>query len=183
MTIQTLLESFESQVVDSAAPAPEFERGYEEGFAAAQAAASADATQLNDKLVQSIADINFTYAEARSQVLRSLGPLFDMIARRALPHCVANGFAEQLAQHLVEIAGTDVGSMSLHVHPDQVERVKATMGETAIKVAGDPNLTPFAAWVGQSDRETLIDMDGLLAGISEALSAISSYQKDNAQDG
>ena len=181
MTVALWLEPFGDEQSATSAPSPDYERGYAEGNAAARAEALEDATRLNDQLVQTVADINFTYAEARSQVMQSLRPLFQTITVKVLPHCVENGFAGQVVDALMQIAPSDTEGLSIYVHPNQVASVKAVLGD--VSIAADPNLTDYAAWIGHDGHETLLDVDGLLARIAETLAALHTYQEDDAQHG
>ena len=185
MSVELWLESFDGEKLARPMPSPDYERGYENGYAAGQSEALSDAERLQDQLVQAVADINFTYAEARSQLVQSLQPLFHTIIERVLPHCVENGFAGQLADQLSSMSSRSGSMMCLHVHPDRLMSVTAALGSVseAVEVAGDPDLTPYAAWIEHGGHETLMDVDGLLAGISETLGAINAYQEDDEQHG
>ncbi|WP_296425989.1 hypothetical protein [Yoonia sp.] len=173
------LESFEEIVSDRSGPSADFNDGYAEGIAAGRAAAQADAVALTEAFVQSIADIDFTYAEARSQLLQSLGPLFQTLCKKILPHCVATGFAGQLADQLLHAAAADAaGPIKIHVHPDQRNAVEAATKTlpTQLRVLTDPALTLHAAWIQQGTNETLLDADSLLSHINAALAAISNTE-------
>ncbi len=173
------LESFENVLSNDAAPNPEFNEGYEAGLAAGAAAAQAETEALNAAVVQAIADIDFTYAEARGQVLSALTPLFTTIAERILPHCVSTGFATELAAMLVEAAEADTSAeMMLHVHPDQQAAIEAAIQNiaTSVTVTADPALSVHAVWIKSGRQETLLDIDVLLQRINEILGAIQTTE-------
>lgn len=175
MTHTLSLESFEDGLTDVAGPSKAFEQGYQEGLNAATATAAADQAIIDEKLVEALNGINFTYAEARGQLLGALAPLLSVIVKKILPHCVEIGFAEQLADILAQAAACDTATpMTLHIHPSQrhaVENATAKINAQLL-IHEDPNLSKHAAWIRQDRDETLLDADNLLASISEALSAI-----------
>ncbi|MEJ6403202.1 hypothetical protein [Yoonia sp. 2307UL14-13] len=178
------LESFEAALNDDG-HGPDFNQGYAEGFAAGEAAAKADGAILDDRLVQNVADLSFTYLAARMQIFKSLEPLFDAIAERLLPHCVQTGFPKQIAHMLLQNADAALPPATLHLHPDTVSAVVAAVKDVPldIKIATDPHLTPHAAWIGQAGQEVRIDMDRALADIKEILAAISTAEEESEHYG
>lgn len=171
------LESFEAALADDDSQSSGFNEGYQQGFDAGCAAAAADQAALSAALVQSINDINFTYAEARAQVLQSLGPLFETLIAQVLPHCVENGFADQLVGALAQGAAIDTnGAICIHVHPDQQDAVEAATADlpTEIDVLADPALGLHAAWIKRDATETKLDLDRMLVQITEVLCAIAN---------
>lgn len=170
------LESFETVATDSFDQGQAFAQGYDEGFAAGLAAANADNATLSSSLVQTFSDISFTYAEARAQILQSLGPLIETLTSAVLPHCVVSGFAGVLAQELSSIAGADTSApICVHVHPDQqvaVQQVVAGL-QSEITVQTDHSLDLHAARISRANTETQLDLDQLLMQITEALNAIT----------
>lgn len=174
------LESFENAIADDGAPNADYNQGYEEGLAAGFNTAKAESETLTAALVQAVSDIDFTYAEARGQVLAALSPLFATIAERILPHCVSTGFATELADMLAEAAAADTAARTvLHVHPAQLAAVEAaiTTLPSAVTVVADPALDEHAAWIENGHSETLLDVDALLKRITEVLGAIHPTDK------
>jgi len=170
------LESFEVEIPEDTSLSTEaFQQGYEEGLQSGIAQATADAAALQADFVQNLGNIDFTYTEARSQLLASLAPLLTTIVEKILPHCVAEGFAGQVADRLLQAAAQDASAaISLHIHPSQRSTVEAAIQNADMQVIlhDDPQLDMHAAWVRQKRSETLLDVDSLLAAISETLGAI-----------
>lgn len=169
------LESFDEDVVEDAPSEEAFQQGYQQGLEAGTAQAAAETAALNAELVQNIGNIDFTYAEARGELLGALTPLLTTVVEKILPHCVAEGFAGQLTNLLLEAAKQDgAAAINLHIHPSQRAGVSAALTDSPAQVTlhDDPGLTPHAAWIGHGRKETLLDVDGLLMTISETLGAI-----------
>lgn len=180
------LESFEADEADDNNAAVAFNDGYQQGFDAGQAAAAADHMALAAALVQSISDIDFTYAEARAQVMQSLDPLFEALTTAVLPHCISSGYAKQVADILTSAAAADTeGPFRLHVHPDQVPAVDAATADLAgkIKIVPDAALSAHAAWIQHGAGETHLDLDRLLTQITEALGAVANPEYRTATHG
>lgn len=171
------LESFEAVAAGDHSQSPDYSQGFEDGHAAGLAAARAADAALTEQFVQSILDIDVTYAEAQGQILRSLAPLFDTIVARVLPLCVDLGFADQLAAILREAAECNMGApLSIEVHPDRHDAVAQAMAglSTQVHLQTDPALGPHAARIGKAPAESLLDIDAMLAGIRDIFGAIHS---------
>lgn len=169
------LESFDNGAADDPTTSKDYHQGYEGGFAIGVETANAEAEALSAQFVQSLNAIDFTYAEARNQLLASLEPLLLNVAAKILPHCVENGFVGQLADILQQAAAQDATSaVTLHIHPSQKAAVESAAQNTAAQViiATDPTLNKHAAWIKHGRQETLLDIDGLLDAIGETLRAI-----------
>lgn len=180
------LESFEEALVEDVTESDDFQQGYQEGLQAGIAQSAADAAALSAELVQNIGNIDFTYTEARSQLLGSLAPLLTTIVEKVLPHCVAEGFAGQLADLLLQAAGEDANAaMTLHIHPSQRTAVETASQDMAgqVTIQDDPQLDMHAAWIKQERSETLLDVDNLLVTISAALGAIHHTEDRNEDHG
>lgn len=174
------LESFDSQRVDDSAPTASYQDGYDEGYAAGLQAANAQAAALSEDCLHALNTIDFTYAEARRQTLDALTPFLHALAHKVLPHCVENGFADQIAQILVDAAEQQASeAVTLHVHPSQNAAIAQVAEKTAANVIihADPDLGQHSAWIKHAGTEAHLDMDALLAAIAETLRAINYLEK------
>ncbi len=172
---RVLLESFEGDMKDPAKLPEGFENGYEEGFAAGIAAAAETQAMLEQELVQSIADLEFKYEEARGEITRSLRPLFSVITEKLFPLLLAEGFADQIATTLQETVsqGATTG-FSLSVNPKQHDAVAAVLSAmtTTVDLSVDPTLPMNAARLRHDQSALHVDFDQLLADIRIILSAV-----------
>ncbi|MEM9787413.1 MAG: hypothetical protein AAF801_12990 [Pseudomonadota bacterium] len=169
------LESFDNPATEDQAQNATYQDGYDAGYAAGQSAARDEAAALSEECVQGINTLDFTYAEARKQVLDELAPLLRQIAQKVLPHCVATGFADQIASLLIDATENSIAdAVVLHVHPSQKAAVTQAVQRTSanVDVQTDPKLSEHAAWVKHAGTEAHLDMDALLAAISDTLSAL-----------
>lgn len=169
------LESFDDTDIAEAVENRGYDDGYAEGYAAGLQTARVEQATLTEECVQALNAIDFTYAEAQRQMLDALQPLLRDLAEKVLPHCVANGFAGQIAALISNAIEQSAGTtLTLHVHPDQQTAIATAAHTTTanIVVTADESLSPHAAWIKHAGSEAFLDMDGLLAAITAILSAI-----------
>ncbi len=171
------LESFEDSMAQGDPVNEDYNRGYAEGLVAGTAAAKLENAALQEKFVQAICDIDFTYAEARGQLLSSLAPLFTALVAKVLPHCIDTGFAGHLSEELLNAAQRDIDEpIWLYVHPENIASVQAMSIElpARIRLQPDETLDLHAAWIEKRERGTLLDTDALLAEITMTLSMLTN---------
>jgi len=177
------LESFDQAETAEVVESGSFQEGYDEGYAAGLETARAEQAALTEECVQALNAIDFTYVEARRQMLDALRPFLQDLAEKVLPHCVANGFASQITALISDAVEQSAGAaLTLHVHPTQQAAIAQAAETTAanIMVLSDPKLSPHAAWVKNAGSEAFLDMDGLLASIAGILGAINITDDRNA---
>lgn len=180
------LESFETILSEDNGPPAAYQEGYDEGYRAGLVTAATDNATLTASLVQTIGDINFTYAEARAQALQSLEPLFQTLTAKLLPHCVSTGFAGLLSREIADAAASDTDAIiRLHVHPDQEVAVAQAIRDLpgTITILPDPSLDLHAAWIQRGTTETELNLDRLLAQITDALEAITPFEDRTESNG
>ncbi len=168
------LESFDSAPSAPAGPSGDYQRGYEDGQEDATHAAQSGEAALQADLVQAVSDLEFTYEEARSEVMRALGPFLETLISTILPHCVSNGFVSQIMSILRDAAAVDlVDAPTIMVHPSQQQAVAQALESwpANLSVGVDDSLNPYAAWLRLAPEETLLDLDHLMAEISTLIGA------------
>jgi flagellar biosynthesis/type III secretory pathway protein FliH len=143
--------------------------GHAAGFAAAQASRDERETSLRNEAIQAIMDMDFTYAEARSQVLRSLVPLLDSLVTQFLPALSRQTTVPTIVDMIMSAAWEDSKApMVVHLHPDVLPSLQdAFPGSPSFSVAllADETLSPGQAILLHREAETLLDLDGILARI------------------
>lgn len=172
MDLVLQLEAFDADDPKDASASAAYQTGFAAGLEAGTAAAHDATDQLHIALLQSLTQISCSYAQARQEVLSSFATLVTGLTESLLPHCVAQGFAAQVADLVLRAAATGPDQpISIHVHPDQVSKLQAFIDGTAVSaiVTADPTLSPQAAWIGQAGAETCLDMDRHLAEVTQIL--------------
>lgn len=150
-----------------------FEAGYRAGWDDAVAAQTDQETELRAEIARNLQGLAFTYHDARSHVLRALGPLVADLAARLLPAIAQAALpqlvAEALAPYAEIAAETPVQVM---LHPSVRQRVEALLGTTPglpLTYQEDEALSPGQIWLALGETETRVDIDAALATIRTAL--------------
>ena len=176
---QVKLESFEDDALLAELPDEGFAQGFTEGHAAGLAAAKAEQAALAHELVQSIADLQFKYEEARGEMIRGMGPLFAALTEKVFPQCIAEDFADRVVALLLDKAAVHAGNgLTLRIHPQHKAAVTAACeaAEIDVAVVSDASLQPHAAWITHEAGAYHIDYDQLIDDIREILSSVDVIQ-------
>jgi flagellar biosynthesis/type III secretory pathway protein FliH len=156
-------------------PGPEWHAGYAAGRADAATAAATAAAQSGAQLAQAMADIGFTFAEARALCLQSLQPLFETLIAQVLPGLAPTANVAGLARLILHAAATDLsGPVILQVPPSEVIAVRQALqglGPAQLTVRADADLQPGQARLSCSTQETALDVPRLLAAAADILRA------------
>lgn len=180
------LESFETTLAKETGPSTEYNAGYQDGLAAAQAQVQVDLSECQNALVQAIGDMQFTYAEAHSEILRGLVPLFTALVTKIVPQCVSDSFLPQLVDLLTLQARDEIaGIPTLSVHPDRAASLQSILVGVMpdVRIISDSTLTLNAALVSFCQRETRIDADQLLMRVTTILNNITDTSNRSNQHG
>lgn len=194
-----LYEAFDEVRADAApGPSLEWAAGHDAGLTQGLATGIAQGTEatealsgtLSAELSQALADTAFGYAEARGQILASLGPLFQVLIDRLLPALAAEALTPWLAEALQEAAREDSARpLVIHVHPDRIEALRACLpgdGPAGFfgpaRLLADSSLGLHDARLERPDRETALDLGACLATLSETLRAISGSLRATPED-
>lgn len=175
-----LLESFDPpEQTESSGPSAEWLAGHAaglaEGIAQEAARAEAEGTRISQELATALQDAAFTFAEARAQVIASLGPLIEVIVARLLPALAAEALGPWLRVEVERAARADAACpVTIHVHPSRLDAVRACLPPGAAhRLSPDPALGPHGARLSCGTRETALDLDACVAGIRAALSNLA----------
>jgi len=172
------LETFDAPRSEMAGPShsSDWRNGYAEGFIAGHAKSAEREALLSEEIIQSMADLAFTYAEARIQVLKSLEPLFRSILERLLPELVRHLLLPHILDELVTAANVDSASpMQLTVSPQDgpaLSRFLSGAMPIPLQVSTAPHLGAGQVMLAHRGIETALDLDGLMKGIDAVLRAL-----------
>lgn len=162
-----------------------YEQGHRAGWDDAIAAQSVDMTRLRTDLGQSLQDLSFTYHEAHSHVLRSLEPLLRDMVSVVLPAVARETLAPILLDELKPLAAELAGApVEIVTHPDNLALVEDLVVSRAgfpATLRGEPTLGRGQAHFRTGAAERVIDLDGAMATISEAVSAFFHITKEESR--
>lgn len=173
------LEDFNSKTSPEAKPAAvpvEEQPGYAEGFAAGMAQVQSEQAMLSAQVVDSISDLTFGFAEAQTLILGRLAPLFEALSETVLPQLARDGMGLHLIEALTGVAQTAAGApLAVAVPPDAVAAVEGALAgrfDNSLRVTGDAALTDLSARISGPDGGLQLDLDEVLARISDGLRAL-----------
>lgn len=152
-----------------------FDQGYAAGWDDAVAAQDEETVRLRSELGRNLQQLSFTYAEARTHVLRAVEPLLaDMVAKvlPAVARAALGGVVlEAIAPMLEEQAGAPV---EVRLNPRSratVEAILAAEGGPPFRVIEEPTLDETQVFLRLGRAERIVDLGGVVAAIETALSA------------
>lgn len=187
MALTITLESFDDHLGKAPQLHPEYVRGIEEGIKTGQSLAQDEQQCLHAALVNSIADAQFTFAEARQSVLAELTPLLTAITTHILPATHTIGLATMICETLQNAADAQLSTQpTIAVHPDQIDAVTIALAgflPSKIKIITDQSLTPNAAWLSINGRDSIIDFENTFTAIQTALRAYTDPLERNINHG
>jgi flagellar assembly protein FliH len=113
-------------------------------------------------------------AEARAQILAALGPLFRGMVEKVLPAMARDALVPVIVERLQALAQDLAGQpLSIRIHPGAHDTAAEMLAgfPAAFSLSDDPALGPGQALLALPDRERMIDLDGVIAAIGEAMDA------------
>lgn len=163
----------ETGAASADAPSAEWRAGHASGLAEAAESDARRRAVAEEAALAALADLAFTWAEARGAVLAALVPLFRELADRLLPALAGEAFPLHLIETLSRVAAQDVSTApELHLSPTDVARVAPLLASAPpLRVSADPALAPGQARIGRGMGETVLDTPALVAALAEILSA------------
>ncbi len=176
---KVMLESFESDTPPAVTPDAGFEKGFAEGYQAGLSAAKDDQANLAHELVQTVADLEFKFDEAKGAIAQAMGPLFAALVSKVFPQLIEDGFPEQIVAVLLNTSSQSCSSeFSLCIHPSQSDAVITALSAASvgIQVSSDSALQLHEAWIHHDTGALHIDCDHLIDEIREILSSVNFIQ-------
>lgn len=150
-----------------------YEAGYKSGWDDAAKAAEDDARSVGAELARNLRDLNFTYFEARDEVLGALKPflsdLFDTLFPELLPEVASAAIANELAD---QVGAASSGIVRLLVAPDDVNVVRGLLAAESLEnvdVMEESALASGQVRLTTDRREIVIDPEELLNRIRAEL--------------
>ncbi len=150
-----------------------FERGYKAGWDDSVNALSVERKAISADFAANLADLSFTYHEARGHVLRQLESLVIDTFARVLPECAKSALPQVVWDHVHRIA-TDVASapVTVLVSPGSqliFESILPPDPGFPVVVVEEPTLTDGQVFVRSQKGELAINQATVLADIEVAV--------------
>jgi flagellar assembly protein FliH len=150
-----------------------FDEGYRNGWDDCAKAEAETHRRIATDLAANLQDISLTYAEARQDVLNSLGPLFEDIAAQLLPSLAAEAIAPVVVAELQAAAhGAARGRAVLIASPSALpalERLIAEQGLPEVDLHAEPAYAEGQVSIRFDDERRDIDLSGAAQRMAEAI--------------
>lgn len=158
-----------------------YEQGYAAGWDDAVAAQDGEVARLRADLGRNLEDLSFTYHEAYSHVLRTLEPLLHDMVTKVLPAIARESLGHVVLDHLrplaKELAGTPIAVVANPVNRAAIERLLVAEADFPLTMEEEPSLGEGQVWLKLGEAESRVDLDGVIAAISAAVSAFFRIEK------
>ena len=163
-------EELESQKVLS------YDTGYSAGWEDAAAALAEEHVHIGTELAKNLQAPEFTFHEARVQIMKTLEPLLSEIVAKILPRLVSESISQTVVEELLQFAETVIDSpIEIVVAPQNLaalEHLLSTVQAVPAKLVEEPTLgtgqVQFRA--GQSEKQ--INLDDAIERIGSAIHSI-----------
>lgn len=191
---QIQLESFEAgpMPVEEIALAPSdfeearlaaFEKGYSAGWDDAVEAQDVETARFRSDLGQNLQELSFSYHEARQHLLEALRPLLIDMAAKVLPAIARQTLGQFVAEQLTPLAESLTSApITIVANPDSLPQIRDVLADRSslpLVFAGEASLGEGQVYLKFAETETRIDLDGVIALITEA---INTYFRANQQE-
>ncbi len=186
MSIAHLLDDFSAYARDGRAAMTDvereearleaFEKGYQAGWDDSIKSQAEDSRRITADLAQNLQDLHFTYDEAFAAVMSALRPLFEQITTAVLPRLSAATLGPRLIDILHDLARSHgrqpIQIVGAPADAAALEAVVEALGDASVDLAEDDMLASGQVHLRFGATEHLIDMQEVLRGIEDAISAV-----------
>jgi flagellar assembly protein FliH len=161
--------------LDEEARLAAYEKGYAAGWDDALASQAEDQQRIRTELARHLQAISFTFHEARSHMLRSVGPVLVEMAARILPRMARQTIGATVLETLMpELEQASKTPITILVNPAEratVEAVFTSVAGLPVELRDEPSLGESQVFILRGETETRIDLDRAIAEIEAALRA------------
>lgn len=158
-----------------------YDQGYTAGWDDAVTAQDAEVARLRADLGRNLQDLSFTYQEAHGHVLRTLEPLLQDMVTKILPAIARESIGHVVLDHLrplaKELAGAPITVVANPANRAVIERLLVAEADFPLTFEEELSLGEGQAHLRLGEAESRVDLDGVIAAISAAVSAFFRIQK------
>lgn len=152
-----------------------FEAGYQAGWDDATKAQSDDKDKLTAELGQNLLDMSFTYHEALSKLTASLEPAMQKMVGKLLPEIVQHTLGTHILEQVQAMLNDQLKQpVEIVVNPKNISSVEQVIGSNLVEpfqIKGEISLGEGQAFIHVGKGERQVDLDTVLADLSQAVGA------------
>lgn len=161
-----------------------YESGYRSGWDDCLAAEQDATRRVSAELARNLADLGFTYHEARAQLVTETEAVLDAFFRTVWPRCAGAAVARMLVDDVLELASTALDApVELVTAPADAPTVRALLPETTtfpLSLVEEAALAEGQAFLRFGRSERAYDMSRIADRLSEAIAARSGTTGERA---
>jgi flagellar assembly protein FliH len=158
-----------------------YEQGYAAGWDDSIVAQGEDQNRIRADLARNLQTISFTFHEARSHVMRSVGPLLEAVATHLLPRLAREALAPVILDALMPIADEHANQpLTIVINPAARPALDSLLERTPslpCKLREEPSLGEGQVYLVCGDTELRIDLD---RATDEIIAALRGFLELNA---
>lgn len=159
-----------------------YEKGYSAGWDDAISAQNADVARLRSDLGHNLMEMSLSYRDARRHVLGTLEPLLNDMVGKVLPaiahQTLGHIILEQLRPVAETLASAPITVKTAPATHEMVEKLLTGEAGLPVRVIAEPTLSDGQAYLKLAESEVLVDLDGVIAAISSAVTDYFRIEND-----
>lgn len=164
-----------------------FEKGYQAGWDDAVKAQADSVAKISAEFGQNLQDMSFTYHEALSKLTLSIKPIMSEIVDKLLPDIARESLGLQIVDQLLEMIKDQPNQpIEIMVAPSNVEKINdLVQGKLTdpFEVVAEQSLGDGQSYVRIRSVERSIDLDAILTGVNEAITAFFHEAEQENKNG
>ncbi|GFE49577.1 hypothetical protein So717_13300 [Roseobacter cerasinus] len=152
-----------------------FEKGYQAGWDDAVKAQSDSVSKVSAEFGQNLQDMSFSYHEALSKLTLSVQPILTDIIDKILPEVARGALAPQIVEQLMDplkdAASQPVEIVVAQSNLEAVQSLAEDRLKAPFEIVVEPSLADGQAFVRIGNEERNIDLQAVLSGVRDAMTA------------
>jgi len=163
-----------------------YEEGFQAGWDDANAAQSRGSAALETAAMQTLSDLSFTLAEAKSHTLAALKPLMEQLAHSIMPMIARDSLAPLIVEKILEAARKELETdLTLCIAPEDRNAIEVALeghNDLPLRIVDEETLISGQASLDLGTTQHQIDLPALNAEIENAVSEFYALQPALSED-
>lgn len=164
-----------------------YDQGYKAGWDDAASAQAEDQSRIDATFSRNLEDLGFTFHEARSHVMRSIGPLLTTIMEKVLPDLIMQTIGHTILEELLPMAenasDTPIEIVIAPANRTALETVVQRATTIPIRIVEETTLSDGQVYLRMGESERQIDLAGTVDRISQAIQAVYTLNESALKHG
>lgn len=162
-----------------------FEKGYSAGWEDAVMAHEAALEKATLEIAQSMQDMSFTYHEAYSKLALAMKPMLTEFVIKLMPSVCRLSLGPVVVQEVTALIEEQVqGTVEIATTPDTAPLLEQALTGSVVSpfvIVHEPLLSDGQVYVRLNTSEREINLDGVMASVSEAVDAFFHHAEQEIE--